>query len=195
MKLNQKLFNQIKSEPFLTQSVDGKVIEIHLMNDTPFMDQYAKKGRFSLWSSNGQTYKLLLEKSYYEHMEAFYQEDVNAIWLNFLEEVTTTNRKISFKFLTPILILYVLVAVISTLFFPEQLALFFVFVIIIVFFSNTIQNKKIKENINKQNEATQENIKAVLGEKVYQHLVVSQDKHYKEFFNIQEEPQGEINAK
>jgi hypothetical protein len=196
MKLNQKLFNQIQSEPFLTQVVGDKNIEIHLMNDTPFIEKYAQKGRFSLWSSNGNVYKLLLEKSYYEYMKPFYSSEVNGIWLDFLEDVTKSNRKISFQFLTPILLLYVLVAIISTLFFPEQIAIFFVAVIVIVFFSNTIQNKKIKENINTKNDETQLKIKETLGQEVYQALVVAQEKHYKAYFNIQDEAtDGDNHAK
>lgn len=197
MKLNQKLFNQIKSEPFLTQVVQDKTVEIHLMNQTPLFETYAKKGRFSLWTSNGTTYKLLLEESYYEHMKPFYSEEVNNIWLNFLEEVTKTNKKISYNFLIPILGLYLIVAIISTLFFQEQIAIFFLVVIAIVFFSNTVQNRKIKENIQKQNEATQEKIQNVLGKATYEELVVNQEKHYRSFFNIQDEVQnnGENNAK
>ncbi len=197
MKLNQKLYNQIKTEPFMTQVVQDKTIEIHFMNQTPLFDTYAKKGRFSLWTSNGSTYKLLLEESYYEYMKPFYSEEVNDIWLNFLEEVTKTNKKISFNFLLPILGLYVIVAIISTLFFQDQIAIFFLVVIAIVFFSNTIQNRKIKENIQKQNEATQTKIQDALGKKAYEDLVINQEKHYKAFFNIQEEAldNGENDAK
>jgi ABC-type multidrug transport system fused ATPase/permease subunit len=187
MKLNQKLFNQIVSEPYETQTFDDKIIEIHFMNDTPFLEKYASKARFSLWSSNGNTYKLLLEKSYYEHMKSFYSLEVNKIWLQFLENVTTTNKKISFSFLFPILALYVVVAFVSTMFFEDQIALFFLVVIAIVFFSNTIQNKKIKQNIATQNEKTQVLIKESLGEKVYSQLVVSQETHYKAYFNISSE--------
>jgi ABC-type multidrug transport system fused ATPase/permease subunit len=195
MKLNQKLFNQIVSEPYETQTFDNKVIEIHFMNDTPFLEKYASKARFSLWSSNGNTYKLLLEKSYYEHMKAFYSVEVNTIWLQFLENVTTTNKKISFSFLFPILALYIIVAFISTVYFQDQIALFFLVVIAIVFFSNTIQNKKIKQNIATQNEKTQVLIKEALGEKAYTQLVLSQETHYKSFFNItSEETDGEKNV-
>jgi ABC-type multidrug transport system fused ATPase/permease subunit len=187
MKLNQKLFHQIVSEPYEIQTFDDKVIEIHFMNDTPFLEKYASKARFSLWSSNGNTYKLLLEKSYYEHMKAFYSVEVNTIWLQFLENVTTTNKKISFSFLFPILALYIIVAFVSTLYFQDQIALFFLVVIAIVFFSNTIQNKKIKQNIATQNEKTQVLIKEALGEKAYSQLVLSQETHYKSFFNITSE--------
>jgi ABC-type multidrug transport system fused ATPase/permease subunit len=187
MKLNQKLFNQIVSEPYETQTFDDKVIEIHFMNDTPFLEKYASKARFSLWSSNGNTYKLLLEKSYYEHMKAFYSVEVNTIWLQFLENVTTTNKKISFSFSFPILVLYIIVAFVSTVYFQDQIALFFLFVIALVFYSNTIQNKKIKQNIATQNEKTQVLIKEVLGEKAYSQLVLSQETHYKSFFNITSE--------
>ena len=59
MKLNPKIFKQLTAEPFETQIVDGKKVEFHYMNDTPFLFQYASRGRFAVWTSDGKDYNIL----------------------------------------------------------------------------------------------------------------------------------------
>jgi hypothetical protein len=66
MKLNPKIYKQLTQEPFDTQEINGKIVEFHYLNDTPYLFQFASKGRFAIWTSDGNNFKVLVEKRYYE---------------------------------------------------------------------------------------------------------------------------------
>ena len=95
MKMNNKVFKYLTGEPFLVQELNGKQVELHYMNDTPFLQQYVPRGRFYIWSSDGRNYKLLIEKGFYEKMDYFFKEEINEVWLNYLDEISEMNSKMS----------------------------------------------------------------------------------------------------
>jgi hypothetical protein len=63
MKLNPKVYKQLTGEPFETQEINGKNIEFHYMNDTPFLFQFASKGRFAFGHQMETSIKFLLKLS------------------------------------------------------------------------------------------------------------------------------------
>lgn len=195
MKLNKKLFMQLNSEPVSTQEIDGRVLSFYHM-DEAMVQRYASKGRFALWTSDGKDYKVLLEPTYHEAMTAFYAENVNKIWIDFLEHIGQKNRKTNLKFMIPLMIFYVSAALVSSIFFQDQLMTFLLMMLAVVFISNMFQNRIIRKQIQDENIATQNKIKEALGEKAFEALVLAQENHYKTYFNIDESlEEGDNNDK
>jgi hypothetical protein len=187
MKLNSKVYNQLTGEPFDTQVIDGKIVEFHYMNETPFLFQYASKGRFAIWTSDGKNYRVLIEKKYYGYLEDFYQPEVNAIWLGFLEKVSGISKKVNMWFIIPTLVLYAIVAFIATVFFPDQMLSILLGLIVLVVISNMIQGRVVNKRVRDENLGAQNKIREFLGNDQFDQLIKSQEVHYQEYFKFEEE--------
>ncbi|MBU1142452.1 MAG: hypothetical protein KKH92_02275 [Firmicutes bacterium] len=188
MKLNPKVYKQLTGEPFETQNANGKIIEFHYMNDTPFLFQFASRGRFAIWTSDGNNYKVLIEAKYYEALNDFYQPEVNLIWLNFLERVGSMSKKINMWFIIPTFFLYIIVAGVATIVFPEQTLPILLGMIVLVVFSNMIQGRLVNKKVREENKVAQDQIREFLGNERFDGLVKSQEDHYQEYFKFNEEP-------
>jgi len=187
MKLNPKIFKQLTNEPFETQEVNGKIVEFHYMNDTPYLFQYASRGRFAVWTSDGQNYKVLIEKAYYEALNDFYQPQVNKIWLNFLERVSILSRKINRWFIIPTLATYVVVAGIASVYFPAQMLQILLGLIVVVVISNIFQSRLVNKKVKQENQSAQNQIRSFIGVEEFDLLVKAQEQHYQEYFKFNEE--------
>lgn len=188
MKLNPKIYKQLTAEPFETQDVDGKIIEFHYMNDTPFLFQYASKGRFAVWTSDGQNYKVLIKKTYHEALHDFYQFDVNKIWLNFLERVGGISSKINRLFIIPTMLIYVVVATVAYFYFQELTLQILLGMIVLVVISNIFQSRLVNKKVKAENVAAQDKIRALIGTDKFDDLVKAQEEHYQAYFKFEEEP-------
>ncbi len=187
MKLNARVYNQLTGEPFDTQEINGKIVEFHYMNETPFLFQYASKGRFAIWTSDGKNYRVLIEKKYYGYLKDFYQPEVNTIWLNFLEKVSGVSKKVNMWFIIPTLALYAIVAFIATAFFPEQMLSILLGLIVLVVISNMFQSRIVNKRVRDENLAAQGKIREYLGNEAFDQLIKSQDVHYQEYFKFEDE--------
>jgi len=186
MKLNPKVYNQLTNEPFETQEVNGKNVAFHYMNDTPFLFQFASKGRFAVWTSDGNNYKVLIESAYYETMKDFYAQEVNEIWLGFLSNVSNISRKINMWFIIPTLVLYVVTAGVATFLFPDRMLEILLFMIVIVVISNMIQGRIVNRKVREENKNAQDKIRAHMGIERFDQLVAAQEAHYQEYFKFEE---------
>lgn len=191
MKLNPKVYNQLKGTPFMSQNIDGVLVEFFYMDDTPYLYQYAGKGRFAIWTSNGINYRVLVEKTYYEAIEAFYEEPVNRIWVNFLDRIGKITKKINMLFIIPIIIFYLGIAVLATLFFQEYMLTILLVLIVMVVISNMIQGQIVNKRVRKENQAAQDEIRRYLGEEGFSDMVQKQEDHYKAYFKFEDEVAGE----
>lgn len=187
MKLNLKVYRQLTTEPFLTQEIDGKIIEFHYMNDTPFLFQYASRGRFAIWTSDGQNYRVLIEKAYYEALQPFYETEVNKIWLNFLENVSGVSRKINMYFIIPTLFLYVVIAGLATFLFKDYTLQILLGMIVLVVISNMIQGRIVNKKVREENLRAQDLIRAHMGNEKFESLVKAQEDHYHDYFKFQDQ--------
>ncbi|MFP4177601.1 MAG: hypothetical protein ACLFTZ_02445 [Acholeplasmataceae bacterium] len=188
MKLNTKVYKYLADkEPFETQEIDGKKVDFHYMNDTPFLFQYGSKGRFAIWASNGQDYKVLVEKSYYDVMKDFYQRDVNAIWLNFLERISVINRRINLMFIIPTLLIYLVIAFVASLYFQDNLFVVLLILLGTLIVTNVIQNRIIGRRVREQNREAQDAIRKHIGQESFEKLISAQEEHYRTYFNFDEE--------
>lgn len=186
MKLNPRVFRKIITQPFETQVLGSRTVEFHSMNDSLFFDTYAKRGRFAVWTADQSTYRVLIETTYFEAMKDFYQEKINTIWIDFLERVTQKNKKINLMFIIPLMLTYVLAAIISTLYFPNDVFSVLFGILVVVFISNMFQNRLIRKSVKNENIATQNNIRQTMGDYQFNRLVESQERHYKLFFQFPE---------
>jgi hypothetical protein len=192
MKLNLKVYSQLNNEPFLTQEIDGKMIEFHYMNDTPFLFQYASRGRFAIWTSDGQNYRVLIEKKYYEALQPLYEAEVNKIWLNFLENVSSVSRKINMYFIIPTLFLYVIIAGLATFLFKDYTLQILLGMIVLVVISNMIQGRIVNKKVRDENLRAQDLIRAHMGNENFEALIKAQEDHYHDYFKFQEEASQEM---
>jgi hypothetical protein len=186
MKLNPKVYNQLKAEPFETQELNGRIVEFHYMNDTPFLFQFASRGRFAVWTSDGANYKVLVEKKYFEAMRAFYTEEVNVIWLGFLQRVSGISRKINNFFMIPTLVLYVVIAALATWLLPNNMLEILLFMIVLVVASNMVQSRIVNKKVREENKRAQDDIRAFIGAENFEELIKAQEEHYQEYFKFEE---------
>jgi hypothetical protein len=193
MKLNPKVYNQLTAEPFETQQLNGRIVEFHYMNDTPFLFQFASRGRFAVWTSDGNNYKVLIEKKYFEAMRAFYTPEVNLIWLGFLQKVSGVSRKINNFFMIPTLILYVVIAALATWLLPNNMLEILLFMIVLVVISNMVQSRIVNKKVRDENKKAQDEIRAFIGDENFEQLIKAQEDHYQEYFKF-EEPVEEQNV-
>lgn len=191
MKLNFKMYKKIENEPFLTQNIDGKKVDFHYMDDTPFLFQYASKGRFAIWASDGNNYKVIIESKYYETMKDFYSEKVNQIWIRFLERVGSINQKVTRMFIIPVMILFAAVAFITSMFFEEYLTQVFLGLLVVIIVTNVFQNKNVSKKVREENLNAQNEIRNLLGNKRFEELIQDQQSHYEEYFKFEDEDQSE----
>jgi hypothetical protein len=186
MKLNPRVFRKIITQPFETQVLGSRTVEFHSMNESLFFDTYAKRGRFAVWTADQNTYRVLIEKGYFEAMKDFYQEKINTLWIDFLERVTQKNKKINLMFIIPLMLTYILAAIISTLYFENEVFSVLLGILVIVFISNMFQNRIIRKSVQNENISTQNHIREAMGDYAFNRLVESQERHYKAFFQVSE---------
>lgn len=192
MRLNPKVYKALVGEPFAVQEIDGKRVEFHYMDDTPYINQYAARGRFAIWTSDGKdNYKVLIESKYYEALKPFYEQGVNEIWLAFLTKVGNMSRKTNLIFLIPTMALYVILVTVFSIFWPEQMMILLIALLAGVILTNMTQSRYINKKVKEENGATQQAIKDYIGEEKFEELVKNQEVFYAEYFKT-EEPQEEV---
>ena len=186
MKLNPRVFRKIITQPFETQQLGSRTVEFHSMNESLLLETYGKRGRFAVWTAEKNVYRVLIETSYYDAMKDFYQENINTIWIDFLERVTQKNKKINLMFIIPLMVTYLLAAIISSLYFPNEVFTVLLGILVVVFISNMFQNRLIRKSVADENIATQNLIRETMGEYKFNRLVEAQERHYKTYFHVPE---------
>ncbi len=194
MKLNGKIYQQLTGEPFVSQVIDGKKVDFHYMNDTPYLFQYASKGRFAVWTSDGKDYRVLIEKTYYEALEDFYQENVNKIWLNFLDKVGKVSKKFNLMFNIPALVLYLIVSILAVYVFQDYTMQILLGMIVLVVIVNMIQGRIVNNKVREENKNAQDEIRNLLGHDHFDTLVKAQEEHYQNYFKFDEQSQANDQA-
>lgn len=187
MKINNRVFKTLTGEPFKTQEIDGHLVEFYSMNDTPFLQQYVTRGRFYIWTSNGKSYKLLIEKGYYEKVSYFFEQEINEIWINFLVDASQTQNKVSRTFLTISLGLSLLIIILFSFLWMDKISFGIIAALIVTIIVNMIQQKKVNALIGEKNTKAVMQIKEVLGEKGFNDFLNDQDEYAKDYFNFDEE--------
>ena len=194
MKINQKIYNSIKTEPFDVQELsNGGTIELHSLNQNEeLFNQYAPQAKFSIWSSlDGKNYRLLLEDTFYPRMREFYGRRVNQCMVDFWDVVEKERNKVMKFIFLPVSIL-VFAIFLVLMFFPtlfgETGQMIVMGVCLLGFIVvNVLVNKKVEKIVNENNSIAVEKIKNIIGHKRFEELLDEQQAHYDEFFHVNEE--------
>ncbi len=187
MRLNPKVFKALNGEPFAVQEIDDQRIEFHYMDNTPYLAQYAARGRFAIWTSDGKNnYKVLIESKYYEALKPFYEQGVNRIWLSFLTKVGNMSRKTNLMFLIPTMALYAIAVVLFSIYFADQMMILLIVMLAGVIITNMVQSRYVNKKVKEENSATQKEIKNYVGADVFDELVKNQETFYAEYFKTEE---------
>ena len=194
MKINQKIYNSVTSEPFDVQELnDGVTIELHSLNQNEeLFNQYAPQAKFAIWTcSNGKNYRLLLEDTYYPRMREFYGRRVNQCMVDFWDTVEKERGKvIKFIFIPVSILMFVILIFLmfagGILGETGQLVTMGVSLVGFII-ANTVINKKIEKIVNDNNNIALEKIKNIIGHKRFEELLDEQQAHYDDFFHINDE--------
>jgi hypothetical protein len=108
--------------------------------------------------------------------------------VNFLERVGAMSKKINMWFIIPTFFLYIIVAGVATIVFPNQTLPILLGMIVLVVFSNMIQGRLVNKKVREENKIAQDQIREFLGNERFDGLVKSQEDHYQEYFKFNEEP-------
>lgn len=188
MKMNMKMFKQLNN-PVEILEVEGKVVEVHYMNDTNYLAQYAGQGRFFAWSSDGNIYKLLVERGYYEELGELFLPEVSALQIKLHKDHSKVMKRVYFSFPFPVIL--IIIGLIIATYFVEYLQGFrlqiilgsFVALIVVLFLHSKILNKRIEKLSNKYFD----DIEAFFGEEKHRELVIKEREYYASYFDFDEE--------
>ena len=202
MKINQKVYNSIKSEPFDVQELaDGSVIELHSLNQNEdLFNQYAPQAKFAIWTcADGKNYRLLLEDTYYPRMREFYGRRVNQCMVDFWDIVEKERGKIMKFVFVPVSVVVFLIFILLMVFpslFGETGQMIVMGVSLVGFIIvNVVVNKKVEKIVNDNNSIAVEKIKNIIGHKRFEELLDEQQKHYDDFFHVNDDaPVEEVEA-
>ena len=187
MKLNYKVFKTLVEEPFLTQEINGNEVGFYYMNETPFLQQFVMRGRFYVWTSNGKEYKLLIERGYYEKVSYFFETEINSVWINFLEEVTTVNSRMSRNYLMISMGISLAIIILFSILLPEQLTWGIIGALIITLVGNMIHSNRVNKIVRQMNLDAQEEIREILTEDKFNQFLNDQEEYMKEYFAFDED--------
>lgn len=189
MKLNYKIFQTLETPIEIQETEDNKMVEVHYMNDTNYLARYAGKGQFSLWASDGKTFKLLIERGYYETVGPLFSATVNGIWIKFFETVQKIRQDLFRKIILPIL--GIALVVISIFSFVPALADFRMFVLlgmlVVVLFVNIFQSSYMRRKVEAARTEAVTDIKNHLGIEQFQDLVQKQGNYYETYFKFEDD--------
>lgn len=199
MKMFVKEYNQTTSEPFRVEKYKDTKLEMHYFNDHPSYQKYVQSGRFSIWTSNGVDYRLLIEKGYYEKVTALYDNEINDIWLDYTNVVYESQRKMSRKYMYISLAALVAITGVSLLIqtFVEKAGdnvflISMILLFVVLFGSSHFQQKALKELVRVENEKTSLAIRDAMGKEKFNEILKGQEEYYQEFFNVPAEDNEEM---
>ena len=187
MKINYKVYKALNDEPFLTQDIDGVKIEFHYMNETPFLQQFVTKGRFYVWTSDGNDFKLLVERGFYDKVSYFFAEEINAVWVNFLTEASQENSKTSKVYLFGSLILSFVVVLVFYFFLKEQITTGIILALVIALAGNMLHSSKVNKSIREKNTIARDKIQELLTPAKFDQFIQDQNNYMKEYFAFDED--------
>lgn len=185
MKLHNRIYRSLTQEPFHTQKIGEKEVGFYYLNDTQHLAQYVQKGRFYVWTSDGTNYRLVIEKGYYEKVSYFFSEEINTIWINFLDEIGVISKKMSRMFLIGSLVIAILIVVASMLLEFQQYGIFIALTVVLI--ANMVHSSRLNKIIKEKNYNAQVAIRDLLTEPGFEKLILDQEEYYKEYFAFDEE--------
>ncbi|MFA7612453.1 MAG: Rho termination factor N-terminal domain-containing protein [Acholeplasmataceae bacterium] len=191
MKMNVKMFNSLTNPPAEVLEVEGKVVEIHYMNDTNYLAQYAGQGHFFAWSSDGKSYKLLVEKGYYEELNELFLPKVQSLQIKLYEDLSKARRRIYLSLILPVFLIIVGLLVVSML--MKELADYTIQIaiggLVVFLIANIFQSSYLRRKVDKLRNQYFDDLEEFFGDTKLDELVVRQREYHARYFNFDyEEP-------
>lgn len=84
MKMLLKDYVKVVGIFFRVEKYNDVILEMYYLNDRSDFYKFVLCGRFFVWILDGVNYRLFVEKGYYELVIDFYINEVNIIWLDFI---------------------------------------------------------------------------------------------------------------
>ncbi|HHT82073.1 MAG TPA: hypothetical protein GX003_01350 [Acholeplasmataceae bacterium] len=175
MKINKKLFDSLTREPNEVQIIDGKKLEIFFMTEDE-KAQFDAEGRYSMWTSDGKDFRFLVNEDFYNHgvIKEFYTQPVNTEWIRYVDTISKYQRKFLFTLMLPLMLVYIIVAVISILYFKDYSLYILIGMMVVVFIVNAIQTKVVRTKMEQENDKTQRAIQEHITPEVYDQVAKDQ---------------------
>lgn len=189
MKLYKKVYEGLESyEPFEVQDIrEGVKIELYRMNDTPFLNEFTKKGTFAVFSTiDGKTYRLLVEQGYYEVMHELYDVETNTIWEQFWVDVNKCRTNYLLKILIPVLVAYLIISY-ALIAITKGNVYALLGCIFVVFIITGILNSWNKQKMQRINYEAGNKIRDAKGAKHFEELSKAQERYYAKYFGYEDE--------
>jgi hypothetical protein len=189
MKMNVKMFNSLTNPPAEVLEVEGKVVEIHYMNDTNYLAQHAGQGHFFAWSSDGKSYKLLVEKGYYEELNELFLPKVQSLQIKLYEDLSKARRRIYLSLILPVLLIIVGLLVASML--MKELADYTIQIaiggLVVFLIANIFQSSYLRRKVDKLRNQYFDDLEEFFGDTKLDELVVRQREYHARYFNFDDE--------
>lgn len=188
MKMNVKMFKKL-TNPAEILEVDGQVVEVHYMNDTNYLAQYAGQGYFFVWCSDGNSYKLLVEKGYYEELDELFLPEVNALQIKLYEDLSKSRKKVYLGLILPLFL--IIVGLLVAAYFVEQLKEYTVQIavggLLVFLVANILQSSILKRRVSSLRNDYFDDLEALFGKEKLEDLVIKQRKYHAAYFDFDDE--------
>ena len=197
-KLLTNIYKSLQGDPFLTQETKlrGKEIkvEFYYLDQSKYYSTLFQSRQFAVWTADKGVCRLFIEKKYYEEFGAFYQKDINDMWLDFIWQIfqkeATLIKTIKLLFVV-VLVPVLLNAFLLNGHFSSWVRIPAFVVLISSCFSMNYwmknQQKKIHIFRDQKLQETLEKIKQTLGTELYESLKEKQKKFNPTFIELQYE--------
>ena len=188
MKMNFKMFKNLVN-PAEVIEVQGREVEVHFMNETNYLAQYAGQGYFFAWASDGNSYKLLVERGYYETLHELFLPDVCALQIKLYEDLSTSRKRIYLGLLLPVFV--IIVALLIGTLIIEQLTAYTTAIaiggLILFLVVNIFQSSYLRKRVEKLRNNYFGELEEFFGEEKLDDLIVRQRDYHANYFNFDEE--------
>lgn len=184
MKFNYKLFKNIDQmglEPFETQQLDGVELELYYLNETNHLADNVTRGRFYLWAGDGVTYRLVIERGFYQKVNYFFAPEVNQLWLNFLIGASKVRRK-SMPISMGISFVPILLAILGFVLFPDQATYILIGGFALSLIGNMVYTSKLNKQIQELNRSAHIAIQDLLTPEVFAQFFEDQKLYHEEYY-------------
>lgn len=207
MKILPKDYDKAQGTPFRVEDYRGKKLEFYYLDDRADYRKFAQRGRFSVWTSNGEDFRLFVDKGYYEAVKELYENEINTIWLDFTLSIYGEQKKMSKKYLTFSMIMFVSVLIlmmVSQMLFSEYVQPIsigaMVVMLIGLFVSSNKQQRELRDYVQGENTKASQMIKDHLGVEKFEEVLKNQELYYQQYFKVdldteeinEEENQNEV---
>ena len=179
MKIRPRIFKSLTKSPDVVQKLKNQDLQIYFMENR-YIDIYAKQGRFSMWVSDGKTYKLLILKEYYETLSELYSPEASQLWINYFVSVKQKQRKFNLIFYSIALIL-VIVGIVCAYAFSENMIAFGAVLGVLVI--SIAQNFMLRKTVSNLTDNLQRALMdKVGGEENFKEIIQKQNEFYQNYF-------------